>query len=236
MPQTQTPTTFSKPGRLRDYTPAADVFAGDIVVIGLRCFLAATDIAALATAGIGLNGTPTIGGLHAEGVWLPPKDASVFADGDPVFWNATGDPTGGTAGTGCATSTPTGVLMGYSVGAALTGDARATVLVQPPARRVPVNTVAAAGTTQADAAQLYEGHNLVTGADDTKGVRLPAAAAGIVVTIKVGDGADLKVYPATGDAINAIAANGAMTVVDDVCFMLIARDGTTWDTLPLLPS
>jgi hypothetical protein len=27
-----------------------------------------------------------------------------------------------------------------------------------------------------------------------------------------------------------------MTVVDDVCFMLIALDGTTWYTLPLLPS
>lgn len=102
--------------------------------------------------------------------------------------------------------------------------------------RFDTHTVAAAGTTQATGTALYEGINLVTGADDAKGVVLPAAEAGKVVIIKVGDGADLKVYPATGDAINALAANAAMTVVDDVCFMLVAFDSTTWYTLPLLPS
>jgi hypothetical protein len=101
---------------------------------------------------------------------------------------------------------------------------------------IPVATVAATGTVQGDAAAIATGFTLVTGADDAKGVLLPAAAAGSVCIIKVADGADLKVWPATGDAINAIAANSAMTVVDDVCFMLIALDGTTWYTLPLLPS
>jgi hypothetical protein len=101
---------------------------------------------------------------------------------------------------------------------------------------IPVATVAATGTVQGDAAAITTGFTLVTGADDAKGVLLPAAAAGLVCIIKVGDGADLKVWPNTGDAINAIAANSAMTVVDDVCFMLIALDGTTWYTLPLLPS
>lgn len=102
--------------------------------------------------------------------------------------------------------------------------------------KIPTTTVAAAGSIQGDAAALSLGFNLVTGADDTKGVLLPAAVAGSWVIIKVDAGADLKVWPATGDAINAIAANSAMTVVDDVCFMLIALDGTTWYTLPLLPS
>jgi hypothetical protein len=101
---------------------------------------------------------------------------------------------------------------------------------------IPVATVAATGTVQGDAAAITTGFTLVTGADDAKGVLLPAAAAGLVCIIKVADGADLKVWPATGDAINAIAVNSAMTVVDDVCFMLIALDGTTWYTLPLLPS
>lgn len=101
---------------------------------------------------------------------------------------------------------------------------------------IPVATVAAAGSAQGDAAAIATGFTLVTGADDTKGVVLPAAAAGKVCIIKVGDGADLKVYPATGDAINALSANTAITVVDDVCFMLIALDATTWYTLPLLPS
>ena len=102
--------------------------------------------------------------------------------------------------------------------------------------RIPTTTVAAAGSIHGDAAALSEGFNLVTGADDAKGVILPSAVAGMVVIIKVGDGADLKVWPNTSDAINGITANNAMTVVDDVCFMLIALDATTWYTLPLLPS
>jgi hypothetical protein len=102
--------------------------------------------------------------------------------------------------------------------------------------KIPTATVAAAGTNQATAAAITTGFTLVSGADDTKGVVLPAAAAGLVCFIKVGDGADLKVYPASGDAINAIAANSPITVVDDVCFALIALDATTWYTLPLLPS
>jgi hypothetical protein len=101
---------------------------------------------------------------------------------------------------------------------------------------IPVATVAATGTVQGDAAAITTGFTLVTGADDAKGVLLPAAAAGLMCIIKVGDGADLKVWPNTGDAINAIAANSALTVVDDVCFALIALDATTWYTLPLLPS
>lgn len=101
---------------------------------------------------------------------------------------------------------------------------------------IPTATVAATGTVQADAAAITTGLTLVTGADDTKGVKLPAAAAGLICIIKVDAGADLKVWPNTDDAINAIAANSAMTVVDDVCFALIAYDATTWYTLPLLPS
>ena len=46
----------------------------------------------------------------------------------------------------------------------------------------------------------------------------------------------MKVYPASGDAISALSANAAITVLDDVCFMFIAYDATTWYTLPLLPS
>lgn len=100
-----------------------------------------------------------------------------------------------------------------------------------------VATVAAAGSTAADAAALTANtFTLVSGPNDTKGVVLPAASPGLWVKIKVGDGADLKVWPATGDAINALGADNALTVVDDVCFELIAYDSTTWYTLPLLPS
>jgi len=115
----------------------------------------------------------------------------------------------------------------------ITGDVTGTLIGN---QTIPVTTVAAAGTNQGTAAALSLGFNYVTGADDAKGVKLPAAAAGRIVIIKVGPGADLKVYPNTSDKINDGTADAAITVVDDVCFMLIAKDATDWYTLPLLPS
>lgn len=115
----------------------------------------------------------------------------------------------------------------------ITGDVTGTLIGN---QTIPVATVAAAGTNQGNAAALSLGFNYVTGADDAKGVKLPAAVAGRIVIIKVGPGADLKVYPNTSDKINDGTADAAITVVDDVCFMLIAKDATDWYTLPLLPS
>jgi hypothetical protein len=113
----------------------------------------------------------------------------------------------------------------------------AAMFATAPVFRFKVATVAAAGTNAATGGALTEATcHLVTGADDNKGVTLPTAAAGKWVIIKVGDGADLKIWPATGDAINAIAADSAMTVVDDVSLLLWCLDATTWYTLPLLPS
>lgn len=115
----------------------------------------------------------------------------------------------------------------------VTGNVTGTLIGN---QTIPVATVAAAGTNQATAAALSLGFNYVTGADDTKGVKLPSAVAGMMVIIKVGPGDDLKVYPNTGDKINGGSADAALTVVDDVCFTLIAKDATDWYTLPLLPS
>lgn len=106
-----------------------------------------------------------------------------------------------------------------------------------PAFTLKTATVAAAGTNQATAAALTASTaHLVTGADDTKGVVLPAAAPGTWVIIKVGDGADLKVYPASGDKINALSTDAALTVVDDVSFLMWALNSEQWYTMPLLPS
>lgn len=106
---------------------------------------------------------------------------------------------------------------------------------------IDVQVLAATGSGQGDAAAITVdsmGLVHVTGADATKGVILPAAAAGKVVTIKNADAANavLKVYPATDDAINAIAANSALSMAAKTCATFRAIDGTTWFTEPLLPS
>jgi len=212
-----------------EYTPGSAVTGGDVVVLSGIVGVATRDIAASA-----------LGSLSTEGLKYVPKTTAAWTVGLPVFWNATGDPDSGTAGTGAANQLGFGVYMGLAALAAASGDDRGWVDLNARGAsgpfRVRTATVAAAGTTAANAGQLIEGFNLVTGPDDTKGVVLPPAAAGAQVIIKVGDGADLKVWPATGDAINAIAVDSAMTVVDDVCFVLTALDSTTWYTTPLLPS
>lgn len=103
---------------------------------------------------------------------------------------------------------------------------------------VPSATVAAAGSVQGDAAAVATGFTLVTAADAIKGVILPAAVAGLVCIIKNADAANaiLKIYPATGDAINAIAANSALSIAAKTSVILVAYDATTWYSVPLLPS
>jgi predicted RecA/RadA family phage recombinase len=99
-------------------------------------------------------------------------------------------------------------------------------------------TVAATGSTQGDAAAIADGFTLVTAADGTKGVKLPAAAAGALCLVKNADAANaiLKVYPDTGDAINALAANAALSMAAKTSAVFVAFDATTWYTIPLLPS
>lgn len=103
---------------------------------------------------------------------------------------------------------------------------------------MPVAAVAAAGSAQGDAGACVAGFSHVTGADATKGARLPAAAAGVICIIKNSDAANavLKLYPASGDAINALSANASLDMAAKTSVFLIALDATTWYSLPLLPS
>jgi hypothetical protein len=70
------------------------------------------------------------------------------------------------------------------------------------------------------------------------GVKLPAAAAGLVCIIKNrdSDNAVLKIYPNTDDAINALDANASLDIAAKTSVILVAFDGTTWYSVPLLPS
>jgi hypothetical protein len=102
--------------------------------------------------------------------------------------------------------------------------------------RLPVDTVAAAGSTQGDAAALAEGINVVSAADGTKGVILPTAVAGMVIIVKNTAAGALKIYPATGGAINAVAANGAYSITNLTSSLLVASSTTQWYSVPLVAS
>jgi len=71
--------TFVHDGNAIDYTPGADVSAGDVVVQG--------DLVTVAKLDIGAN---TLGALHATGVFDFPKTAGVgegITVGSKVYWD-----------------------------------------------------------------------------------------------------------------------------------------------------
>lgn len=103
---------------------------------------------------------------------------------------------------------------------------------------IPTATVAAAGSTQTDAAAIATGFTLVSAANATKGVLLPAAAAGLVCIVKNIDAANamLKIWPAGTNVINALSASAAFSIAAKTSVILVAYDATTWYSVPLLPS
>jgi predicted RecA/RadA family phage recombinase len=209
--------TYVQYGDTIDYTPGTAVSAGQVVVENGVVGVSAVDIPA-----------NELGALTIDGVFDFAKGAAAFARGDLVCWDDANN---------VATPTGTGVPLGKAVAAAVSGDATVRVKLSPNgANRLPSATVAATGSTQANAAAVQEGFTLVTAADGTKGVLLPAAAPGMQVTIKNGAAAILKIWPASGDAINAIAADSALSIASLTSVILTAYDATTWYTVPLLPS
>ncbi len=218
--------TYSEAGAI-DYTPAAAVTGGDVVVL--------TGIVGIAPSDIAANDK---GSLQTSGLFRVPKTTAAQVRGLPVYWNATGDPDSGDAGTGAANQLGVGVYMGICAEASASGDNYTIVdlnAVYP--ALVGSAAVTAAGSAQGDAAQLYHGFNVVTGADGTKGVILPTAVAGMIVYLKGVTAGVLKVYPKTGGTINALSANGAISLASGATpAIFIASSSTQWYTLPLLPS
>lgn len=93
-------------GNRADHTPGSDVAAGDVVVIGTRLVtVASVDIPANTKGSVAIRG-------NFDGV----KDDSDISNGDPVYWDADGDPVGGTAGSGAFTSNESlGPFAGYAL-------------------------------------------------------------------------------------------------------------------------
>lgn len=137
------------------------------------------------------------------------------------------------AGTTITGATITGSAMNGTLGA--TTPATATVTTLAGAR----TTVAAAGSTNADAAAVPAASFwcTVTGGDATKGVILPAMSVGQIIFVKNNAAAVLKVYPYSGAAINALTATtGAISVAANAPAGFICDAAAQIWTLPLVPS
>ena len=83
--------TYRHKGDTIDYTPSTAKSAGEIVILG--------DI-----VGIAINDIPAgvQGALDIHSVYAFPKKEEAMEVGDVAYWNAAGDPYGGTAGSGAA--------------------------------------------------------------------------------------------------------------------------------------
>ena len=230
----QTPATRRSEDCSIDYTPGTAKTAGDVVVIG-------TNLIGIATSDIGAS---TLGSLAVEGIFNVPKDSSDVTNGLPLYWDADGDPVGGTAGSGAfSTNSALGPFGGFALEAAGTGVGDVDMVLRSVDSStvgnftaIPSATAAAAGSAQGDATAITTGFTRATGADGTKGIKLPAAVAGAVVMIKNNTAAVLKVYPGTSDAINALSADAAISMASLTSAVFVAYDATTWFTIPLLPS
>ena len=91
--------------------------------------------------------------------------------------------------------------------------------------------VSAAGSTQGTATALTTMINNVTTVAASTGVVLPTAAAGYIVIVRNGGANALSVYPATGAAINAGAANAAHSLPVGAMIQYVATSTTQWYTM-----
>ena len=149
-------------------------------------------------------------------------DAAIAAD-KVVYWDDTNNKVSETAA---------GKVFGVTV-TACTGDAATCQVLHNPGASngsLPIVAVAAAGSAQGSAAALTAGAtNVVSAADGTKGVILPAAVAGLYVEVYSSVATHgLPIYPATGDDINDGSANAAITIEGKTLAILRAIDTSTW--------
>lgn len=103
----------------------------------------------------------------------------------------------------------------------------------------PVTTVAAAGSSNTDAGVIPAASYIcvVTAADGTKGVILPAMVDGQTIKVKNNAAAVLKVYPFSGAAINGLTATtGSLNMAANTIADYTRTSSTQIYSTPLLPS
>ncbi len=106
---------FVHEGKVVDHVVSAAVSAGDVIVIGRRVGVAVAD---KSTAEIAAGDTKVA--VQMRGVFqLPLVGSLAVTEGDALYWDADGNPYGGTAGTGCVTKTTTDLFCGYATAGAL---------------------------------------------------------------------------------------------------------------------
>lgn len=93
------------------------------------------------------------------------------------------------------------------------------------------STAAAAGSVIGDATDITTGLTIVTGADGTKAVALPAVShiGELVIVLNADESSALEIFPdAAGTSINDSSAGAAHTVAAMGLFIAVATSTTQW--------
>ncbi|MCY2925899.1 MAG: DUF2190 family protein [Planctomycetota bacterium] len=228
--------TYVQEGDMIDYTPTSAVAAGQVVVLGNTVGIASEPIAASA-----------LGALAAEGLFDVAKATGAITAGNAVYWDADGDPVGGTAGTGAATTTATSnTYMGLAVAdAAETAGTVRVRLSDVPALTVHnqyTNVVADPGASGAIPV-TQSGHvDLVTAGAETRTLAAPSAAGQVLALgfkTKVGNcvitcatglngtGNNTATFDTAGDLLTLVA----LYVGTNLRWRVMANDGVTLSTV-----
>ena len=192
----QVPTINGPEGDAIDYTPSAAVTGGDVVVLAGIVGVATTDIAA-----------NELGSLSVTGLKYVPKTTAAWLVGLPVYWNATGDPDSGVAGTGAANQLGVGVIMGIAALAAASGDDRGYVLLgQMKGGQAAVLQSVTATTGGGTTGLITGGTRFVTVTSDSadKQISLPAGTVGDEIRILVGTTGCELISAVAADKVNEV--------------------------------
>ncbi len=182
--------SFVHDGLAIDYTPGADVTAGDIIVRGNTIGIAKKDI----TSGV-------LGALATAGIFDGVKANGTITDGDAIYWDDNGDPQGGSAGTGALTTTATG--NNYA-GRAVADAALADETVRFELRETDTvnaglaNAIADPGDAGAIAVTRSGTCPLVTGGAETRTLAIPDRAGDMLSLGFKTDGGDCVITVASG--------------------------------------
>jgi predicted RecA/RadA family phage recombinase len=230
--------TFIQAGDSIDYTPVSAVAAGQVVVVGSHIGIARTPIAAGA-----------LGSLAVRGLFDVAKVTGAITIGSALYWDADGDPVGGTAGTGALTTTSAGnTFAGFAAAAA--AESAATVRLNLVGVATVTNTIhndltgVIADPGDAGAIPIAaSGHvDLVTQAAETRTLAAPTDVGQLLLISLKTDGGDCVITCATtvnqtgnntitlgdaGDAILLVAkANGA-----NKRWSVVSNDGCALSTV-----
>lgn len=130
---------------------------------------------------------------------------------------------------GAATASPTYLAAGDEIW--LTCVTRGAWNTMTAPGIVAQQTLAAAGATQGNAAQITGKRVIVTVTASTQGIKLPVGVAGLEVEVYAAPTVGVKVYPASGARIGASSTNASVTLAAAKASKYVAISATSWRVL-----